>query len=56
MFIDGEGRKVYSGDAVFIPGGSTHGIKNNALETLTYLTANKAFGVSREKEIWGNGE
>lgn len=54
MRIDGEERQVYSGDAVYIPGGSVHGILNNASETLIYLTANKAFGTDREMQIWRN--
>ena len=52
MFIDAEERRVASGDAVFIPSGSTHGIRNVGSDTLVYLTANRAFGIKREKEIW----
>lgn len=52
MIIDEENSTVSKGDAVFIPSGSTHGIKNTGQDTLVYLTANKAFGKIREKEIW----
>jgi mannose-6-phosphate isomerase-like protein (cupin superfamily) len=52
MTIDDETAKVEAGDAVFIPSGSTHGIKNIGKNKLTYLTANQAFGSQRENELW----
>ena len=52
MIIDGENRAVKEGEAIFVPSGSKHGIKNIGDDTLTYLTANKAFGKQREGEIW----
>ena len=54
MIIDEESEKVKKGDAVFIPSGSTHGIKNTGKGKLTYITANKAFGRRREKKVWPN--
>jgi mannose-6-phosphate isomerase-like protein (cupin superfamily) len=55
MLIDDEEAEVKAGDSVFIPSNANHGIRNIDKDTLTYLTANKAFGKEREKEIW-NGE
>ena len=52
MFIDDQTKEVKEGDAVFIPSNSTHGIKNIGNNTLTYLTANQAFGKQRENELW----
>lgn len=52
MIIDTEEEDVSKGDTVFIPGDAVHGIINNGYKTLIYLTANQAFGVSKEKEIW----
>ena len=52
MIIDEESEKVKDGDAIFIPSGAAHGIKNIGLTTLTYLTANQAFGKQREIELW----
>ena len=52
MIIDDESKSVKEGEAIFVPSGSTHGIKNIGDDTLTYLTANKAFGKQRENEIW----
>ncbi|MDA3896375.1 MAG: cupin domain-containing protein [Desulfobacteraceae bacterium] len=52
MLIDNQMRKVKTGDAVFIPSNSMHGIENIGETVLTYLTANKAFGKQRESEIW----
>lgn len=56
MRIDEDEQQVSSGDAVYIPSGSMHGIWNNSTETLSYLTANKAFGTDREMQIWGSNE
>lgn len=53
MCIDGEEKQVQTGDAIYIPGNSVHGIRNNTSMTLSYLTANKAFGSERECQIWG---
>ena len=50
MYIDDQTREVKEGDAVFIPSNAMHGIENIGEEVLTYLTANKAFGI--KKEIW----
>lgn len=47
-----EVREVRKGDAIFIPPHVIHGIRNHSQEELAYLTANKAFGVAREREIW----
>lgn len=52
IFINDEEQRVGPGDAIFIPSGSEHGIKNVGSEVLTYLTANKAFGKEREAQIW----
>jgi mannose-6-phosphate isomerase-like protein (cupin superfamily) len=52
VIIDNEEKTVKSGDAVFIPSNANHGIKNTGETILTYLTANKAFGSEREREIW----
>jgi len=52
MTIDDQTEKVKKGDAVFIPSNATHGIKNIGNDTLTYLTANQAFGKQREEELW----
>lgn len=52
MVIEEEAEEVNKGDAVFIPSGSIHGIKNIESNVLVYLTANQAFGSQREKELW----
>lgn len=52
MIIDDQTEEIKKGDAVLIPSNSTHGIKNIGNNKLTYLTANRAFGKQREKEIW----
>lgn len=52
MTIDDDLEEVQEGDAVFIPPNAIHGIKNAGEGRLTYLTANRAFGTVREKEIW----
>jgi mannose-6-phosphate isomerase-like protein (cupin superfamily) len=52
MIIDEESEEVKEGDAILIPSGSTHGIENIGDDTLTYLTANQAFGRRRENELW----
>ena len=52
MFIDDQTKEVKEGDAVFIPSNATHGIKNIGNNTLTYVTANQAFGKRRENELW----
>ena len=54
MFIDNETQEVKKGDSIFIPSNSMHGIENIGKDVLTYLTANKAFGIKKEKEIWQN--
>jgi mannose-6-phosphate isomerase-like protein (cupin superfamily) len=52
MIIDAEERRVCEGDAVFIPSGASHGIGNIGPGDLVYLTANRSFGIGREKELW----
>lgn len=52
IIIDEEEKEVFPGDAVLIPSNAVHGIKNIGDDNLQYLTANKAFGVEREKELW----
>jgi mannose-6-phosphate isomerase-like protein (cupin superfamily) len=52
IIIDEEESELLPGDAVLIPANSMHGIKNIGKDVLRYLTANKAFGIAREKEIW----
>ena len=52
MIIDEESEEVKGGDAIFIPSGATHGIKNIGNTLLTYLTANQAFGKQKENELW----
>ncbi len=55
MLIDDESEQVKAGDAIFIPSGATHGIKNIGDCPLFYLTANQAFGEQKEEEIWSEG-
>ncbi len=50
--IDNVSEGVTAGDAVFIPSNAVHGIKNTGQHTLIYITANRAFGERREKELW----
>lgn len=52
MTVDDQTEEVKVGDAVYIPSNATHGIKNIGQKTLTYLTANQAFGKQKEKELW----
>jgi mannose-6-phosphate isomerase-like protein (cupin superfamily) len=52
MRINEEKADVFPGDAVFIPGNAFHGIENIGQNNLKYLTANKSFGKTREREIW----
>jgi quercetin dioxygenase-like cupin family protein len=52
MKLDSEEQIVNVGDAIFIPGNSMHGITNIGKGVLTYLTANKAFGIKIENQIW----
>jgi len=52
MIIDQEERIVREGEAIFIPPNAIHGIKNIGTDKLVYLTANRAFGVEKEKAIW----
>lgn len=54
MTINNEEKFVNSGDLIFIPGNSQHGIKNINNSNLTYLTANRSFGINNEKNIWFN--
>jgi mannose-6-phosphate isomerase-like protein (cupin superfamily) len=54
MFIDDEIQEVNKGDAIFMPSNSMHGIEYIGEDVLTYLTANKAFGIKKEKEIWSD--
>ena len=52
MTVDDQTEDVKEEDAVFVPSNTTHGIKNIGNDTLTYLTANQAFGKQREEELW----
>ena len=52
MFINSEERDVGNGDAIFIPSNASHGVKNIGPEKLVYLTANRAFGLEKERSIW----
>ena len=52
MFIDDQEKEVHSGDAIFIPSNAKHGIKNIGRTSLKYLTANQAFGIEKEKQLW----
>jgi quercetin dioxygenase-like cupin family protein len=52
VFADDDQRAVGPGDAVFIPSGAVHGIKNVGAEILVYLTANRAFGAEKENQLW----
>jgi len=52
IIIDDKRNEVSKGDAIFIPSNSDHGIKNVGNHVLTYVTANRSFGIEREKEIW----
>ena len=55
MMIDDEAQEVNEGDAVFIPSDATHGIKNIGHDKLTYLTANRAFGKQKERNLVPEG-
>ena len=55
MIIDEEEKSVREGEAIFIPSNATHGIKNIGSETLVYLTANRPFGLEKERTIWPIG-
>jgi oxalate decarboxylase/phosphoglucose isomerase-like protein (cupin superfamily) len=52
VIIDKDEEDLLPGDSVLIPAYAMHGIKNIGEEILQYLTANKSFGVEREREIW----
>ena len=52
MLVNEESEAVEEGYAVFVPSGSTHGIKNTGHGKVAYVTANQAFGKQREREIW----
>ena len=52
MYIDEEESSVGEGDAIFIPSNATHGIRNIGREKLVYLTANRPFGIDKERAIW----
>lgn len=52
VYVNDETNIVCEGDAVFIPSNAIHGIRNIGTEKLVYLTANQAFGVKKENEIW----
>jgi mannose-6-phosphate isomerase-like protein (cupin superfamily) len=55
MIIDEEERRVREGEAIFVPSNATHGIKSVGSETLAYLTADRAFGIEKERAIWPLG-
>ena len=52
MIINDQTQDVQKGDAIFIPSNAVHGIENVGEEVLTYLTANQAFGLVKEAELW----
>jgi len=53
--IEDEEKIVEPGDAIYIPSGKEHGIKNIGNEVLEYLTANTpAFDPEYESEFWPN--
>lgn len=54
MTIENESSTVKTGDAIYIPGNSIHGIKNIGNDQLIYLTANKSFSEVVEKSTWNN--
>jgi mannose-6-phosphate isomerase-like protein (cupin superfamily) len=52
-FIEGETREISAGDAIYIPPGNRHGIRNTGDEVLEYLTANSpAFSTDYEDRLW----
>lgn len=53
MIVGKEKRRVRSGDSIFIPSNSPHGLTNNNKDTLVYLSAGSPpFGKESEKELW----
>jgi mannose-6-phosphate isomerase-like protein (cupin superfamily) len=53
MRLDVETAEVNPGDAIHIPAGSRHGIRNIGDTVLEYLTANSpAFGGEYENSLW----
>jgi mannose-6-phosphate isomerase-like protein (cupin superfamily) len=52
IIIDEEEKELTPGEAVLIPANAKHGIRNVGKDSLRYLTANRAFGIAREMEIW----
>ena len=52
MIIDNQTEEVKKGDTVFVPSNAMHGVKNIGSDTLTYLTANQAFGKQIEEKLW----
>ena len=52
MFVGDEIESVTAGYAIFVPSNAEHGIKNNGKNDLTYITTNRAFGISREMLLW----
>ena len=53
MVIEGESAEVFAGDAVLIPSGLKHGIRNTGHDVLEYLTANApVFGRDYEEALW----
>ncbi|TAL34017.1 MAG: cupin domain-containing protein [Spirochaetes bacterium] len=53
MVIEEERETVNTGDAIYVPGDTMHGIKNTGSEVLEYLTANApAFDAQYEDRLW----
>jgi mannose-6-phosphate isomerase-like protein (cupin superfamily) len=53
MSIDNDEEYVNAGDAVHIPSGKKHGIRNVGTDALQYLTANSpAFSEEYESRLW----
>jgi mannose-6-phosphate isomerase-like protein (cupin superfamily) len=53
MEVDGEKASVASGDTIFIPSNSLHGLFNESQTTLTYISAGSpVFGKEAERELW----
>jgi mannose-6-phosphate isomerase-like protein (cupin superfamily) len=53
MTVGNEERIVVTGDSIFIPGNSPHGLINIGKIKLVYLSAGSPpFGMKKEKEFW----
>ncbi len=53
MIVEEESREVTTGDAIYIPPGKKHGIRNTGNEVLKYLSANTpCFTKEYEDRFW----